>query len=117
MILEIIEETPKARFGRLNIQGFKCFTIENKEKCIPKGTYHVRPCIHHPLKEALPTVDILVEGRTHIHIHYGSFPHNYEGCIGVGDSYNNKTEMLFNTKDTFNKIKGLLQQETEITIR
>jgi len=101
VILERFAYAPDGTFGRLKLpNGEQFFTVErpwlsNKayKSCIPDGVY-VMEKRRSPVVERTSGGDYLdgweitdVPGRTFIMIHPGNWPHNFEGCIGVGLKY------------------------------
>lgn len=101
VILERFAYAPDGTFGRLHLPNGKVFfTVErpwlgNKpfESCIPDGIY-VLEKRRSPVVERTSGGDYLegwevthVPGRTFIMLHPGNWPHNFEGCIGVGLHY------------------------------
>jgi hypothetical protein len=67
-----------AVFGSLYVNGvFVCYTLENREKMIPPGTYNV-----YRTKKGFTLTG--VKGRTNINIEIGNYPFESLGCIFVG---------------------------------
>jgi len=48
-----------------------------------------------------------------IFAHRGSYPRNFQGCIGLGDAYVESLNMVKNTKSTCNKAMDLLRSIDE----
>lgn len=48
-----------------------------------------------------------------IFVHKGSYPHNFQGCIGIGDEYIESMNMVKNTKNTCKSVISLLQSKDE----
>ncbi len=104
--------------GELNVDGFKCLTLERPWKnntknisCIPTGTYLCKYTFSpkflkytYELKDTSP--------RTGIRIHSGNFFFDIEGCILLGDSYKDlnrdgKVDVQ-NSKITIQKFEGIM---------
>ncbi len=67
-----------AVFGSLYVNGvFVCYTLENRDKMIPPGTYEVS---HTTKGFRLHGV----KGRSNINIEIGNYPFESLGCIFVG---------------------------------
>jgi len=78
--------------GRLDFADTAFFTVErpwldNKPNisCIPDGTYKLKR-VDSPKFGADMWEIADVPGRTHILLHVGNRPHNFEGCIGLGQT-------------------------------
>lgn len=104
LVLNRFRATEKATQGRLYLGNlFLCDTLElgpgtNRPSLdrIPAGTHQLRlrteGGYHSIAKTRWPTmhkgmVEIVVEGRTYILIHWGNFYTNTEGCILVGRGF------------------------------
>jgi len=74
-----------------------CFTLENADDAIPPGRYKVTMYDSPKFGEKMPLLND-VPGREYIEIHWGSFPRNFEGCIGVGELQDGMTGDIFNTR-------------------
>ncbi len=84
--------------GEMFVDGtHTCYTLENADKAIPAGRYRVTMYPSPRFGQLMPMLND-VPGRSNIEIHWGSFPHNYEGCIGVGELLDDNTGEIFNTK-------------------
>ncbi len=82
-----VTTTRDAIFGSLSVNGvFECDTLENRDLCIPLGTYPVQiydsPHAGHPV----PILEN-VPGRDYIEIHCGNLSQDCKGCILLGQSY------------------------------
>ena len=73
-----------------------CYTLENADEAIPAGRYQVTMYPSPRFEQMMPMLND-VPGRSNIEIHWGSFPKNYEGCIGVGE-LQDYTGAIFNTR-------------------
>ena len=74
-----------------------CWTLENADLAIPLGRYKVTMYPSPRFGQLMPMLND-VPGRSNIEIHWGSFPQNYEGCIGVGELLDDNTGEIFNTR-------------------
>lgn len=80
-----------------------CWTLENADEAIPTGRYKITMYPSPKFKQMMPLLND-VPGRFNIEIHWGSFPQNYEGCIGVGELHDPVTGEIFNTHLMWNKL-------------
>lgn len=85
IIVQRIKETNDGIFGtlRLDFDSFTCFTIENKAKAIPAGTYNISFKWSGHFQRMTPHID--VPNRTNIEIHNANYPYQLAGCTAVGD--------------------------------
>jgi hypothetical protein len=115
---------PEQTLGELQIDNFKCYTLElgwnNNEKrksCIPDGTYRVVK--HKSPKFGLTFWIKDVPNRDAILIHAGNFHRHTLGCVLVGDNHRdtNGDGLLdvVNSKKTMEKL--LYYDITEIEIK
>ena len=90
-------------------------TIEpNKDRRIPKGEYQVLWHDSPRMKERLPLLyNELVPKSRCILIHRGNFPRDTEGCILLGDGYDEKG--VYNSKNTMNRFMGFVK-DREFTV-
>ena len=112
-----------ATYGHLSVETvnhgiFKFTTIENKTARIQKGTYTMR--FTHSPRFKYDTLELInVPKRTGIRIHPANFPHDIQGCIGIG-LYNTLEEipnMLHNSRQSTEILETLLRHgEHQITI-
>jgi len=101
IVLERFSYAPDGTFGRLILPtGKTFFTVERpwlgnkaRESCVPDGVYLMEKR-RSPVVERTSGGDYVegwevtdVPGRTYIMLHPGNWPHNFEGCIGVGMEY------------------------------
>jgi hypothetical protein len=77
---------------------------------IPAGTYNafIRTD-HSPNRIELQNVP----GYSNIQIHNGNNVGNYNGCFGVGASYNSNINFLGSTVNTLNQIINIINQDSE----
>ena len=73
------------------------YTLENADDAIPAGRYRVTMYPSPKFDQMMPLLND-VPGRSNIEIHWGSFPKNFEGCIGVGELQDDTTGDIFNTR-------------------
>lgn len=100
----------KQTLGTLQVQGFKCYTLElpwkqNKKgiSCIPPGKYKVVKRFSEKYGNHLHILD--VKGRSFILIHNGNYHTQIQGCILVGDSLTDINKDGY--KDVTNSTKTL----------
>jgi Family of unknown function (DUF5675) len=92
---------PLSQPGELTVDGqWAAWTLENYPDRIPAGRYKmtVYPSSH--LRTKVPLL-VDVPGRSMIEMHWGTFPQNYEGCIGVGCLNDPSTGEIFQTQKKF----------------
>jgi len=90
--LERIASLPFGVFGKIDLEGRTLYTVErewrNNERmvsCIPNGVYTCERAFFN--RGGYPTFEIThVPLRTSILFHVANFPHELNGCIGLGDS-------------------------------
>lgn len=113
----------------MDFDPFKCFTMENLADAIPAGTYDIifdqtfdmaNLIKNSPILSKIPNLvmnmphiivpsrDILKGGygMAGIRVHWGSFPKNYKGCIGVGDKED--PDAIEDTQVTFSKLYPIM---------
>ena len=101
--------------GTLSIPGelyvnseHECFTLENRADAIPAGMYPVTLYFSPHFQRPMPMLQG-VPGRSFIEIHYGNFPSNYQGCIGVGEQRDTSTEEIFYTQEAFRELFPVIE--------
>src|SRR5216684_5973699 len=93
MILNLtrISTTKDAIIGFLTVDGvWECYTLENRELCIPLGTYPVEIYASPHAGHLVPILQN-VPGRDYVEIHCGNVYTDSKGCILVGQAYNDDT--------------------------
>lgn len=76
--------------------------MPNKDKRIPKGFYHTTWHDSPKFKQKLPLLfNNLVPNYRYILIHAGNYPKDTQGCILLGDSYDERG--VYNSKKTLQK--------------
>jgi hypothetical protein len=95
-VLSRFAYTPHGTFGRLNVDGFECFTVErpwnNNQRnisCIPTGRYHMTLGTHRrntpDTSDDYPAYELHgVPGRSLIKVHVGNTINDIKGCIALG---------------------------------
>lgn len=92
---------PQGTFGHLSYKEFSCYTVERPWKnnepfvsCIPDGEYtcewYDSPRFGRTLAIIGGTVSLFPSpqhDRSAILFHVGNWPHNFEGCIGLGRNF------------------------------
>lgn len=114
-------------YGNMTIgdNPFNCFTCENRNQEIPAGKYRVTfdrsPEFNRIMPHIwVPSRDVAAQAQgddnAGIRIHWGNYPSNYRGCIGVGSKEN--PDSLDDTLMTFNRLYSIIcgQQDLFITI-
>ena len=98
--------------GEMTIDGrHACWTLENYPDRIPPGTYPITLYDSPKFGRKMPL--LAVPGRSYIEIHYGSYPQNYEGCIGVGELRDVATGDIFNTQKMFQELYPAIEAAVE----
>lgn len=103
----------------LDWNAFTCVTLENLDKCIPKGTYEVdfnySPHFNRIMPHILvPSRDSASGGDAGIRIHWANFPAQLEGCIAVGTAVDG--DSIDQSLIPFNQLYAILNQQHGITI-
>lgn len=105
----------RATPGKLSISGelfvggaHECYTLENKADAIPAGTYKVTLYPSPRLGRIVPLLND-VPGRSMIEMHWGNFPGNYAGCIGVGMARDTFTEEIYSTQEAFRELFPMIE--------
>lgn len=106
----------KTVMGILKGDVWKCgtyFTIENFDKMLPDGTYHVKITYSPKLKRDVPIVfnDKVPESRG-IRIHKGNIVQNTKGCILVGN-WAYLPNKLGNSKEAIEQLTWALTKRTD----
>lgn len=106
----------KTVMGILKGDVWKCgtyFTIENFDKMLPDGTYHVKITYSPKLKRDVPIVfnDKVPESRG-IRIHEGNIVQNTKGCILVGN-WAYLPNKLGNSKEAIEQLTWALTKRTD----
>lgn len=107
-------KTKDGLFGVLVLEGggFQCFTCENLATAVLPGTYSMAFTYSPRFNRVMPLVN--VPNREGIRLHWGNFPSNYEGCIGVGNGV--ETDSIDNTVATFNQLYALIKDDTDLSL-
>lgn len=111
--------------GRLSIGDWSCYTIERPWKdnqpnvsCIPEGVYACQPFSGNKFQDVIQLMD--VPGRSYILIHVANFPHDVEGCIGVGDRFVSDAlePAVYNSKKTLASLMDIfVEHEERMTLK
>lgn len=106
----------KTVMGILKGDVWKCgtyFTIENFDKMLPDGTYHVKVTYSPKFKRDVPIVynDNVPESRG-IRIHEGNIVQNTKGCILVGN-WAYLPNKLGNSKEAIEQLTWALTKRTD----
>lgn len=106
--------------GKLSIGDWSCFTIERPWKnnepnvsCIPEGVYACQPFSGTRFQDVIQLID--VPDRSYILIHVANFPHDIEGCIGVGDRFVSDAlePAVYNSKKTLAALMDIFNGHEE----
>lgn len=131
LVLERFGYMPFGTYGKLKFPtGEVFYTVERpwldntpSLSCIPEDTYALglrySPVVNKTsggeFKEGWEVLD--VPDRTYIMLHPGNWPTDTQGCIAVGDklvvmhrSQNDWLPAVSNSRSTFKKVMGLLDQ-------
>lgn len=84
------------------------FTLENKEKMIPKGEYDLKVSWSPKFKKYLPL--IVVPNRRGIRIHSGNFISDSQGCIMVGLGMDIEKPMLLQSSVAMKKFMNFMKE-------
>lgn len=106
----------KTVMGILKGDVWKCgtyFTIENFDKMLPDGTYHVKVTYSPKFKRDVPIVynNNVPESRG-IRIHEGNIVQNTKGCILVGN-WAYLPNKLGNSKEAIEQLTWALTKRTD----
>ena len=119
-LLERFAYLDSGTLGKLTIDDWSCYTIERPWKnnapnvsCIPEGTYACQPFSGNRFQDVIQVMD--VPDRTFILIHVANFPHDIEGCIGVGDRFVSDAlePAVYNSKKTLQKLMEIFNEHEE----
>ena len=106
--------------GKLSIVDWSCFTIERPWKnnepnvsCIPEGVYACQPFSGTRFQDVIQVMD--VPDRSYILIHVANFPHDVEGCLGVGDRFVSDAlePAVYNSKKTLAALMDIFNGHEE----
>lgn len=131
IVLERFAYTPMGTFGRLNINGWECYTVErpwhNNQpfiSCIPEGIYTLQKTVtpSHGNTFILHNSDLDVHkykqdsGRYAILIHSGNTMDDIEGCIAPGESlgYVHNKWAVLNSRNTMRQIRDRILDDISL---
>ena len=107
--------TAKGTEGELLVEGIHmCYTLERPWlddaqdiSSIPLGVYEVRPCWSEHFNALMPHL-MDVPGRSQIMLHPANWVSQLKGCIALGDSRQDTTNLykIAVATDAFNRFKG-----------
>lgn len=112
--------TPKSTIGEVFVHGeFFCWSLEppavpgSRYVCIPAGRY---PATVYRSPRLAHNVILLadVPGRSYIEIHPLNYPHETEGCIGVG--HERGTDYLGSSRAAFDTLMAVVRPWELITV-
>jgi len=123
-LLERFAYLDSGTLGKLTIDDWSCYTIERPWKnnapnvsCIPEGTYACQSFSGSRFQNVIQVMD--VPDRTFILIHVANFPHDVEGCIGVGDRFvsDSLEPAVYNSKKTLaNLMNAFEKNDNQMTL-
>ena len=123
-LLERFAYLDSGTLGKLTIDDWSCYTIERPWKnnapnvsCIPEGKYVCQPFSGSRFQNVIQVMD--VPDRTFILIHVANFPHDVEGCIGVGDRFVSDAlePAVYNSKKTLaNLMNAFEKNDNQMTL-
>jgi len=104
MMLITVTRTHKSDDGifgtlALDLNPFKCVTLENLQLAIPPGSYPGRFRWSHDFGQIMP--HILVPNRTAIMAHWANWPKQLLGCIALGTADDFADDMVTESKDAW----------------
>lgn len=119
-------KTEDGIFGTLTLDSnpFTCYTVENLKDSIPAGEYDITFDYSERFNRTMPHVWVPVrddqarargDSDAGIRIHWGNFPSNYEGCIGVGNG--EESDSIDNTVTTFNQLYKIIGGQEGLKIQ
>ncbi len=110
--LERFAYTPSGVLGRLRIGDTTLYTVErpwkgNKpfESCIPQGHYRCNPYSSVKYPNTFEVAD--VPERSKILFHVANFPHEVQGCVGLGISLMGDKVAVSQSRKAVEKFKQL----------
>ena len=113
MIVQRQQRGALAIAGEMFISGMHAFyTLENLVDAIPAGTYPVTLYDSPSWRRVMPLLRD-VPGRSYIEIHYGTYPDDYRGCIGVGQERDLEAEEIFMTRAAFDALFPAIETAVE----
>ncbi len=124
VFLERFAYLDNGTLGRMWAGDWNCYTIERpwldnrpNVSCIPEGDYTCQPFSGNRFKDVVQIMD--VPDRTFILFHVANFPHDVEGCIGVGNSFVSDAlePAVYNSKDTLAEFFDVVGKEFYLTIK
>ena len=127
MILRRFRSDSKGTFGTLELDGQVFFTVERPWEnnlpfvsCIPEGDYSLIPYKSDKYGNVLVMVNNEL-GITHYKephsnryaclIHTANYPHDVEGCIGLGDNYIEEKNMVTNSRQSIIDFYNIVSPE------
>lgn len=100
LAIERFAYTPEGTFGRMTINGYTLYTVEQPwngnlvgASCIPQGVYECVPSYYH--RGGYKAVEVTgVAGRSQIKIHKANWPHQLRGCIAPVSDFGCVSDMV-----------------------
>jgi hypothetical protein len=85
-----------------------CFTLERLEVAIPEGRYQITMYDSPHFGRLMPLL-VDVPERSGIEIHYGNYPEQSDGCILVGETQDQGTGDVYQSRRAFDELFNMLQ--------
>lgn len=94
-------KTTDGLFGNLmiDVDPFKCVTMEIASLCIPAGTYPIEWMWSNHFQQIMPHV--IVPGRVAIEQHWANKPDQLEGCQALGTETQLGADCIDESKDAW----------------
>ena len=104
-------------FGNLaiDIDPFKCVTLENLQLEIPAGTYPVWYRWSNDFQQIMP--HIIVPERTAVMLHWANWPKQLLGCIALGDEEDFNDDAINESKDAWIKFAQAITDQPSLTLK
>jgi hypothetical protein len=113
-----ITTTSDALLGTLSVNNqTECYTLENRDLCIPVGTYEIG-IYDSPHAGHLVPILKNVPGREWVEIHSGNVSSDSKGCILVGTSCTTDSvlDSRFAFAHLFPQIESAIQSGEQVTL-
>jgi hypothetical protein len=116
----IVTRTNKSQdgiFGTLSIDidPYKCVTLENLALEIPVGIYPVIYRWSEDFQQIMP--HIVVPTRTAVMFHWANWPKQLLGCIALGTEEDFKDDMVTESKDAWIKFAEAITDQPNLTLK
>lgn len=104
-------------FGNLSIDidPYKCVTLENLALQIPAGTYDILYRWSEDFQQIMP--HIVVPGRTAVMFHWANWPKQLLGCVALGTGEDFKSDMITESKKAWIKFAQAITDQPSIKLK